>query len=81
MSQEKKKAQEDKQISKVKLNDSSELVATIMGGEKLDLRIWIDTEDYKGPTKRGLRFYLFDGIWEEFKKLVEKVDREYEKLS
>jgi len=81
MSQEKKKAQEDKQISRIKLSDSSELVATIMGGEKLDLRVWIDTEQYKGPTKRGLRVYLFDGIWEEFKKLVEKVDREYEKLS
>lgn len=81
MSQQKKKAQEDKQISRVKLNDSSELVATIMGGEKLGLRVWIDTEDYKGRTKRELRFYFFDGIWDEFKKLVEKVDREYEKLS
>ena len=81
MSEEKKKVQEQKEMSRIKLNDSSELVATIVDNEKLDLRIWIDTEEYKGPTKRGLRFYLFDGIWDEFKKLVEKVDREYEKLS
>jgi len=56
------------------------LVVTIINGEKLDLRIWVETDRYLGPTKRGLRFYLFDGIWEEFKKLVEKVDKEVGKL-
>ena len=29
---------------------------------------------------RGVRFYLFDGIWEEFMKLIEKVDKEVKKL-
>ena len=70
-----------KEVCRVKISDSQDLVATIVDNEKLDLRIWIDTEEYKGPTKRGLRFYLFDGIWDEFRKLVEKVNREYEKLS
>jgi len=70
-----------KEVGRLKISDSQSLVATLVDKEKLDLRIWIDTEEYKGPTKRGLRFYLFDGIWDEFRKLVEKVNREYEKLS
>jgi len=70
-----------KEVGRLKISDSQSLVATLVDKEKLDLRIWIDTEEYKGPTKRGLRFYLFDGIWDEFRKLVEKVNGEYEKLS
>lgn len=35
---------------------------------------------YKGWTKNGLRFYLFDGIYEEFKKLIKKVDKVYEEI-
>jgi len=70
-----------KEVGRLKISDSQSLVATMIDSEKLDLRIWIDTEEYKGPTKRGLRFYLFDGIWDEFRKLVEKVNGEYEKLS
>ena len=72
--------QKQKKIAKIKLNDTSDLVATIVGNEKLDLRVFVNTDSYKGPTKRGLRFYLFDGIWDEFKKLVEKVDKEVGKL-
>ena len=41
----------------------------------------MDSDNYKGWTKQGLRFYLFDGNWEEFKKLVEKVDKEYEQIA
>lgn len=73
--------QKQKKIAKIKLNDTSDLVATIVGNEKLDLRVFVNTDSYKGPTKRGIRFYLFDGIWEEFKKLVDKVDHEYQKLA
>lgn len=69
-----------KEIARIKLSDSQDLVATIVDNEKLDLRVYMNTESYSGPTKRGVRFYLFDGVWEEFKKLVEKVDREVEKL-
>ena len=69
-----------KEIARIKLNDTSELVATIVGNEKLDLRVFVSTDNYKGPTKRGVRFYLFDGIWDEFKKLVENVDKEVKEL-
>jgi len=71
---------EYKEIGKVILKEEENLVATLVDKEKLDLRVWMDTEKYKGPTKRGVRFYLFDGIWDEFRKLIEKVDKEVEKL-
>ena len=72
--------QKQKEISRVRLNDTSDLVATLVGEEKLDLRVFVSTDNYKGPTKRGVRFYLFDGIWDEFKKLIEKVDKEVREL-
>jgi len=73
--------QKQKEVARVKLNDTSDLVASIINSEKLDLRVFLHTDKYTGPTKRGVRFYLFDGIWDEFKKLVEKVDHEYQKLA
>lgn len=69
-----------KEIGRVKLNDSQELIASIVDGEKLDLRIWIKTDNYSGPTKRGVRFYLFDGIWEKFNELMPKIDKVYKDL-
>ena len=73
--------QNQKEIGRIKLTDNQELVATLVDNEKLDLRIWIDTEKYKGPTKRGLRFYLFDGNWEEFMDLVQKIKKIYDEVS
>ena len=73
--------QNQKEIGKIKLTENQELVATLIDNEKLDLRIWIDTEKYKGSTKRGLRFYLFDGNWKEFMNLVQKINKIYEELS
>ena len=70
-------SQKQKEIARVRLNDTSDLVASIIAHEKLDLRVFVNTDSYSGPTKRGVRFYLFDGIWPEFKKLIEKVDKEY----
>jgi len=72
--------QKQKEISRIKLNDSSDLVATIVSDEKLDLRVFLHTDNYTGPTKRGVRFYLWDGIWPEFKKLIDKVDKEVREL-
>ena len=73
--------QNQKEIGRIKLTDNQELVATLVDNEKLDLRIWIDTEKYKGPTKRGLRFYLFDGNWEGFMDLVQEINKIYKELS
>ena len=72
---------DQKEIGKIRLSDSQDLVITLVDNEKLDLRIWVKTDSYTGPTKRGVRFYLFDGNWEEFKKLVEKVDKAYQEIA
>ena len=75
------KQAEQKKIGRIKLSNTRELVASIVDSEKLDLRIWVDSDNYKGWTKQGLRFYLFDGIYEEFKKLIKKVDKVYEEIA
>jgi len=75
------KQSEQKEIGRVKLNDTQDLVVSIVDNEKLDLRIFLNTDSYEGPTKRGIRFYLFDDNWEEFKKLIGKVDRVYKEIA
>ena len=77
----KTKQTEQKEIGRVKLGDTQDLVVSIVDDEKVDLRIFLNTDSYKGPTKRGVRFYMFDDNWTEFKKLMEKVDRKYQELT
>lgn len=57
-----------KEIGRIKLSDTQDLVISIIDNEKLDLRIFLTTDSYEGPTKRGVRFYLFDDNWPEFRK-------------
>ena len=75
------KQTEQKEIGRIKLSNSRELVVSIVDGEKLDLRVWVDSKNYKGWTKQGLRFYLFDDNWPEFMKLMEKADKVYQELA
>jgi len=70
-----------KEVGRIPLREGEDLVVSLVDNEKLDFRVWMDTERYKGPTKRGVRFYLFDGIWDEFKKLIKTVDKEVEKIA
>ncbi|GAI31809.1 unnamed protein product, partial [marine sediment metagenome] len=42
------KRTEQREIGRVKLSNAGELVASIVDGEKLDLRIWVDSNNYKG---------------------------------
>ena len=74
------KQTEQKEIGRIKLSDNQDLVASLVDKEKLDLRIFIKTDNYTGATKRGFRFYLFDNNWIEFKKLIEKVDKVYNEI-
>jgi len=53
----------------------------VVGREKLDLGTWVDTDKYKEPTKRRLRFYLFDGNWDDFRRIFSKVDKVYAKMA
>ncbi len=65
----------------MKLSDTRGLVASLVDDEKLGLRVSVESDAYKGPTKQGLRLCLFEGNCEEFKKLIEKVDKAYKKLA
>jgi len=77
----KTKQTEQKEIGRIKLSDNRDLVASIVDNEKLDLRIFVKTDSYTGATKRGVRFYLFDNNWTEFKKLIDQVDKTYQELA
>lgn len=69
-----------KEIGRVKISESEDLILTLVDEEKLDIRIWMDKESYKGPTKRGVRFYLFDGIWEKVFEVLRAFNQEFDKL-
>ena len=74
------KQDEQKEIGRIKLSDAQDLVASLVDNEKLDLRIFVKSDNYTGATKRGFRFYLFDNNWIEFRKLIDKIDRAYNEL-
>ena len=76
----KTKSSEQIEIGRIALSDNSDLVASLVDNEKLDIRIFVHNDSYTGPTKRGLRWYIFDNNWIEFKKLVDKIDKAYEAL-
>ena len=76
----KQRRPERKEIGRVTLSEGEDLILTLVDSEKLDIRIWMDTERYKGPTKRGVRFYLYDGIWERVFELFKTFNQEFEKL-
>lgn len=71
---------EQKEIGRLKLSDNQDLVASLIDNEKLDLRIFVKTDNYTGATKKGFRFYLFDDNWTEFKKLIDKIDKAYNEI-
>lgn len=75
-----KVAKKQEEIGRITLSDSQELVVSVVDDERLDLRLWVKTDSYTGPTKRGRRF-LFDEIWEHFKGLMEAVDKVYKELA
>ena len=77
----KTKQTEQKEIGRVKLSDTQELIVSIVDNERLDIRIWINTDSYKGFTRKGIRLWLFDGNWDEFKRLIDKVDKVYQEIA
>jgi len=72
---------EEEDIGSIKVSDSMTLKVRIVNDEYLDIRMWVESEKYTGPTKKGIRLYLFDANWEQFIELMEKVDKKYEELA
>ncbi len=77
----KTKQTEQKEIGRIKLTDTWELIASLVDNEKLGVRVWVVSDTYQGWTKQGFRLYLFDEVWTEFKKLIDKVDKVYEEIA
>jgi len=75
------KQTEQKEIGRIKLTDTQDLVASLVNDEKLDLRVFVKSDSYTGATKRGLRFYLHDGNSTESKKLIHKQDKAYQEVA
>ncbi len=71
---------DQKEIGRIRLSDTQDLVASLIDNEKLDLRIFVKSDSYTGATKRGFRFYLFDDNWIEFKKLIDEIDKAYNEM-
>lgn len=48
------------------------------GSPHVDIRTWVDTETYSGPTKRGINF---DAEWlYDFQEIIDKLVLEVDKL-
>jgi len=52
----------DKPIFLNKLTYRQEFVASLVDGERLDLTVWVNSHNYKGWTKQGLRLYVLEEI-------------------
>ena len=68
------------EVGSINLTESTSLRVKIVDDEYLDIRIWVDSERYTGPTKKGIYFSLSDGTWIQFKKLMERVNKKHEEL-
>lgn len=81
MSRRRKMAQKNhstEEIGHFSITDTDEIVFSIVDDKKLDIRVRVDSEDYKGWTKRGIRFSLFESEnWKQFKELVDKTSKIY----
>lgn len=65
---------EQKEVGSIRLSHTQDLVVSLIDNEKLDLMIFVKTDNYTGATKEGFRSYLFDNNWTEFEKLIDKID-------
>lgn len=71
---EKAKIENKELIGKMEISDSINInvcINTVRGEDFVDLRKFIDTPKYAGPTKNGVSIPL--KMWPEFMKLLKKV--------
>ena len=66
---------EENEIGRLKKTESTSVIIRIneFQGEKgVDIREYVETNKYKGPTKKGTRIPA--SKWKEFKALIDKVE-------
>jgi len=74
---------DQKEIARVELNATDRLVISIneyRGKEYVDIRKFVESPDYTGPTKQGVRFSadLLPEVLESLKKVAEGLGVEAE---
>ena len=72
---------ERKELGVIEKNQLSKIVISLSpyrGKQKFDLREHIKTEKYEGPTKKGVTLAVEH--FDEFKKIIEKLEKEIKKL-
>jgi hypothetical protein len=58
-------------------SDQSKVILKILKkGENfsIDIREWVETETYTGPTKKGIRFLAGDENWSNFVNIIDDMD-------
>jgi hypothetical protein len=66
---------EEKEIGRIKKTESTSVVVRInefQGEAGADIREYVETAKYTGPTKKGTR--IPKSKWPEFKQLMDKVE-------
>lgn len=67
-------------VGSIPKKDGLEIRATLTEYKNefyIDIREFMKNEDYDGPTKKGIRFHSEN--WDEFFKLIKKLDQEIKK--
>lgn len=66
---------QDQVIGSIKKRDDVEIRATLAvfrNEHYIDIREYVESESYTGPTKKGIRFHVEN--WEDFQKLIAQID-------
>lgn len=76
-----KKSIDSKEIGVFKKTDNAYIKVTLnkwRGVYYIDIREYLESEEYSGPTKKGVTFRCED--WENFKDLMAKLDSAIQNL-
>ena len=66
---------EEKEIGRFKKTESTSVIIRInefQGEQGVDIREYVETKKYTGPTKKGTR--IPKSKWKDFKELIDKVE-------
>jgi len=74
---------DQKEIARIELNATDRLVISTSeyrGKEYVDIRKFVESDNYSGPTKQGIRFSvdLLPEVLEHLKQVVEDLGLEHE---
>ena len=66
---------ENKKISEFEKTDDKKIIFSMVEGKKdihIDIREWVESDSYKGFTKKGIRFHVEH--WEEFVRAIKELE-------